>query len=48
MLLQPLLLFLSLLGITEPETEGLGGLWGSSEWEKESDAPARSGAGCVL
>lgn len=40
--------FLSLLGITEPETAGLGGLWGNSEWEKESDIPSRSGVGSVL
>lgn len=45
--LQCQLLFLSLLETAEPKTAGLGGLWGSSECEKERDVPSRSGVSWV-
>lgn len=47
MMAQSLTVLLPLLGSTEPQMTGLGGLWGNSEWEEDRDIPTRCGAGSV-
>lgn len=43
MMAQSLEVLLPLLGSTEPQMTGLGGLWGNSEWEEDGDIPTRCG-----